>query len=340
MSIIQVDQLTKTFHRPIRGTGALGAIRDLINRRYEEKTAVDRISFTIERGEIVGYLGPNGAGKSTSIKMLVGILVPTSGEVRVDGVIPYKNRKENASKIGVVFGQRSQLWWDIPVSETFELMKYMYNIPTADFKRNIELFTDVLGIQDFMHVAVRQLSLGQRMRADLCAALLHNPSIVYLDEPTIGLDVVVKKKIREFLLEVNALRQTTILLTTHDMSDVEKLCSRVIIINNGRKMFDGDLERLKSDYSADETMILHVDHDEIGFDGNISHLGVTDFTYHPESGSILLRYDKRHAKPASILAWFMERTVVHDFEIKPAEVEDVIRDIYQDSTSCELGEVQ
>ncbi|MBW7475897.1 ATP-binding cassette domain-containing protein [Paenibacillus oenotherae] len=339
MSIIQVDQLTKTFSRPIRGTGAIGAIRDLINRRYEEKTAVDHISFTIERGEIVGYLGPNGAGKSTSIKMLVGILVPTSGEVRVDSEIPYKNRRENARKIGVVFGQRSQLWWDIPVSETFELMKCMYNIPAVDFKRNMELFTDVLGIQDFMHVAVRQLSLGQRMRADLCAALLHNPSIVYLDEPTIGLDVVVKKKIREFLLEVNAQRQTTILLTTHDMSDVEKLCSRVIIINNGRKMFDGDLDRLKSDYSAGETMILHVDH-EIGLDRDISHLGVTDFTYHPESGSIQLRYDKRQAKPASILAWFMERTAVHDFEIKPAEVEDVIRDIYQDSTSCGLGEAQ
>lgn len=339
MSIIQVENLTKTFRRPIRGTGARGAIRDLFNRRYEEKAAVDRISFNVERGEIVGYLGPNGAGKSTSIKMLVGILVPTSGEVRIDGDIPYKNRKENAKKIGVVFGQRSQLWWDIPVSETFELMKYMYNIPAEDYKRNMELFTDVLGIQEFRHVAVRQLSLGQRMRADLCAALLHNPSIVYLDEPTIGLDVVVKKKIREFLLEVNALRRTTILLTTHDMSDVEKLCSRVIIINDGRKMFDGDLERLKSDYGAGETMILHVER-EIGHDLELSGLGVTEYAYQPDSGSIQLRYDKRQAKPAFILVWFMERTVVRDFEIRPAEVEDVIRDLYQGSTSRELAEVQ
>lgn len=337
MSIIQVDHVTKTFRRPIRRSGAKGAIHDLIHRRYEEKTAVDGVSFTIDRGEIVGYLGPNGAGKSTSIKMLVGILEPTSGEVRVKGEIPYRNRKENAKTIGVVFGQRSQLWWDIPVSETFELMKYMYNIPQVDFKRNMELFTDVLGIQEFMHVAVRQLSLGQRMRADLCAALLHNPSIVYLDEPTIGLDVVVKKKIREFLLEVNALRQTTILLTTHDMSDVEKLCSRVIVINNGKKMFDGDLDRLKSDYSAGETMILHVEH-EMRFDPEIRNMGVTDFTYEPESGSIQLRYDKRLAKPATLLAWFMERTAVHDFEIKPAEVEDVIRDMYLDSKRCELEE--
>jgi ABC-2 type transport system ATP-binding protein len=337
MSIIKVENLTKRFMRPVRELGFRGAVKDLFNRQFEQKVAVDNVSFEIERGEIVGYLGPNGAGKSTSIKMLVGILVPTSGTVEIDGIIPYKNRKENAKKIGVVFGQRSQLWWDIPVMETFQLMKHMYKIPEERFKKDIEMFTDVLGVDEFMNVAVRQLSLGQRMRADLCAALLHNPPIVYLDEPTIGLDVVVKKKIREFLLEVNKAYQTTILLTTHDMSDVEKLCSRVIIINSGKKIFDGHLDNLKADYGSGEAMTIHLEAEVEGLNA-LKMMGVKYYHYDTESGKIQLQYDKKMVNSASLLSWFMERTSIHEFEIKPCEVEDVIREIYSGATNLEQAE--
>lgn len=334
MKAIEARNLTKTFKRPVRGTGIKAAIADLFYRHYEEKIAVDNISFDIDQGEIVGYLGPNGAGKSTSIKMLVGILVPTGGEVRINGIVPYKNRKQNAHRIGVVFGQRSQLWWDIPVSETFQLMKHMYKIPERDFKRNMELFTDVLGLQEFMNVAVRQLSLGQRMRADLCAALLHNPATVFLDEPTIGLDVVVKKKIREFLLEVNAEYKTTILLTTHDMADVEKLCSRVIIINGGRKVFDNNLDKLKVDYGSGEMMVVKVESAADSWYG-LRLLGAHDCSFDSETGTLSIRYDKRTVKPAALLAWIMERTAIVDFENKPSEVEDIIREIYADTRTLQ-----
>lgn len=338
MSAIRVRNLSKSFKRPIRTSGLRGALQDLLHRRYEEKKAVDDLSFDIPQGEIVGYLGPNGAGKSTSIKMLVGILVPTSGDVTINGLVPYRNRAATARGIGVVFGQRSQLWWDIPVSETFQLMKYMYKIPDNRYKRNIELFADVLGIQEFMHVAVRQLSLGQRMRADLCAALLHNPSIVFLDEPTIGLDVVVKKKIREFLLEVNAEYKTTILLTTHDMQDVEKLCSRIILINNGTKAFDGPLERMKTEFGAGETLSVQVEGAVENWDG-LRLLGVGDYRYDPESSTLTVRYDKRESNPAQLLSWIMGRASVVDFTVKPPEVEDIIRAMYTNPARPVLQEV-
>ncbi|WP_338044864.1 ABC transporter ATP-binding protein [Paenibacillus lignilyticus] len=203
MAVIQVEKLRKEFKRNKSREGLWNNVKGLVYREYETKTAVDDISFTIDKGEIVGYIGPNGAGKSTSIKMLVGILVPTSGRVIVNGIEPYKNRELNAMRIGAVFGQKTQLWWDTPVIDSLRLMRYLYDIPTARFNENMERFTDILGLDEFKHVAVRQLSLGQRMRADLCAALLHDPDIIYLDEPTIGLDVVVKEKIRNFILEIN-----------------------------------------------------------------------------------------------------------------------------------------
>ena len=245
MAIIEVKELSKVFKIKKREPGFVGALKGLFSNVYEEKKAVDNISFNIDEGEIVGYIGPNGAGKSTTIKILVGILTPTFGQVEVKGIIPYNNRQENARNIGVVFGQRTQLWWDIPVSETLDLLRHMYKVPLDVYKKNLELFTDILGIDKFIHTPVRQLSLGQRMRADICAALLHNPPIVYLDEPTIGLDVVVKENIRTFIKEINRQRKTTVLLTTHDVSDIEKLCSRVMVIDKGQIMYDGSLELLK-----------------------------------------------------------------------------------------------
>ncbi|MFF2886926.1 ATP-binding cassette domain-containing protein [Paenibacillus sp. NPDC057967] len=329
MSLIRVQELTKVFRRPIRRDGAKGAIKDLFNRQYEEKVAVDHLSFEIDRGEIVGYLGPNGAGKSTSIKMLVGILVPTSGKVDVGGIEPYKKRLENAMRMGVVFGQRTQLWWDIPVSETLNMMKYMYRIPDHDFKKNMELFTDILGIQEYFHVAVRQLSLGQRMRADLCAALLHNPEILYLDEPTIGLDVVVKKKIREFLLEVNKLRSTTVVLTTHDMADVEKLCSRVMIVNHGKLMYDGGLERLRVEHGTGESLTITLEHPLEESIESLYHLGIQHCEQKSEN-QYLIQYDKRKVSSATLIAHFMNNGTIIDFDVKYCEIEEVIQSIYGD----------
>jgi ABC-2 type transport system ATP-binding protein len=329
MSVISVRNLTKTFKRPLRGEGFKGAVNDLFNRRYEIKTAVDDLSFEIGQGEIVGYLGPNGAGKSTSIKMLVGILVPTSGTVEVNGLVPYENRSENAKQIGVVFGQRSQLWWDIPVIETLQMMKYMYRIPDVVFRENMERFSDILDIGEFQHVAVRQLSLGQRMRADLCAALLHNPSTVYLDEPTIGLDVVVKKKIREFLQEINASMKTTILLTTHDMSDIEKLCSRVLIINHGKKIYDGGLDQLKSEYGSGETMTVETEVPWLS-EAELYGLGI-DEVEQTEELKLVIQYDKRKVSSTDILSYLMSQVKLVDFEVRPSDIEDVIRGIYGSS---------
>ncbi|MDT9722441.1 ATP-binding cassette domain-containing protein [Paenibacillus sp. ClWae2A] len=329
--MINVNNISKVFRRPIREKGFRGALRDFTNRKYENKKAVDDLSFSINQGEMVGFLGPNGAGKSTSIKMLVGILVPTNGEVRVNGIVPYQNRKENARRIGVVFGQRSQLWWDIPVIETLKLHKYMYGISDAQFKRNIELFSEVLGINEFLNVAVRQLSLGQRMRADLCAALMHNPEVIYLDEPTIGLDVVVKKKIREFLIQINRDYKTTILLTTHDMSDVEKLCSRVLVINHGKKIYDGDLEQLKVLHGSDEKLIVRMNsfnNERFLTDAYSLEVGVKKITCENDSNILNFYYDKREVSSTQILKYLLQNDGIKDFQVKSCELDEVIQRIY------------
>src|SRR5881396_2619862 len=224
MGIIEVHDLHKTFRVAKHHRGALGALRNLFDREYVEVRAVDGISFTIERGEMVGCLGPNGAGKSTTIKMLTGILVPSGGHLEVFGMVPHRRRKQVAQRIGVVFGQRTQLWWDLPLIDSLELLRYVYRVPAERYARNISRLRDLLDLDPFLRTPVRQLTLGQRMRGDLAAALLHDPEILYLDEPTIGLDVVAKARIRDFLLALNAERGVTVLLTTHDMDDVETLC--------------------------------------------------------------------------------------------------------------------
>ena len=223
MPIITVEHLSKHFKVYKRRTGFWGGLRNIVSREHSIIKAVDDVSFTLERGELVGYIGANGAGKSTTIKMLTGILVPTSGHAEVMGLVPYERRKENARRIGVVFGQRTQLWWDLPVIDSFDLLKHIYAIPQKLYNQNLELFSELLQLHPFLHTPVRKLSLGQRMRCDLTAALLHNPEILYLDEPTIGLDVVAKEHIRQFIKRLNAERQVTVILTTHDLNDVEKV---------------------------------------------------------------------------------------------------------------------
>ena len=326
MAIIKVENLCKEFRQRTGREGLLGAAKDLFNREYRIIKAVDGISFSIEKGEIIGYIGPNGAGKSTTIKMLTGILVPTSGNVEVNGLVPYKNREQNAKRIGVVFGQRTQLWWDIPVSETLSLMRYIYNVPEKQYHDNLRIFSEILGLDEFIHAPVRQLSLGQRMRADISCSLLHNPDILYLDEPTIGLDVVVKEKIREFIREVNRTRSTTVILATHDMSDIERLSSRVMVINHGQIMYDGNLNSLKRKYGTEETVVADI----LGKIEDISELyelGVNEVKY--EENQIAIRYDTNNINSSTVVGWLVDKTDTRDINIIGTQIEDVIRRMYE-----------
>jgi ABC-2 type transport system ATP-binding protein len=257
-SFISVRDLSKTFKIYKRGSGLAGAIRYLFSRSYESVHAVDSVNFDIEAGESVGYIGRNGAGKSTTIKMLTGILVPTSGSVVVDGLVPYKARRQNAKKIGVVFGHRSHLRWDIPVRESYRLLQAVYEVPQKRFDENLDMFCELLELRELLGRPVRKLSLGQRMRCDLAAAFLHNPSVVYLDEPTIGLDILVKEQVRTFISRLNEERGTTVLLTTHDLRDIERLCKRILIIDEGRIVFDGSLAEIKTNFGASKSISFEI----------------------------------------------------------------------------------
>ncbi|MCD9025581.1 ATP-binding cassette domain-containing protein [Cohnella sp. NL03-T5] len=302
----------------------MSAFKDFAFPRHEWKDAVKEVDFQIDKGEIVGYIGPNGAGKSTTIKMMVGILVPTSGSIEIGGLVPYKNRLENSRKIGVVFGQRTQLWWDIPVMETFRLMQYMYKIPQRQFEENIRIFTEILGIDEFVNVPVRQLSLGQRMRADLCAALLHNPEILYLDEPTIGLDVDVKERVRGFIKEVNRTRETTVILTTHDTSDLDKLCSRVLVIDQGSLMYDGDLEYLKRHYSRHDVVTVETDSE---MPENLLRTRFQD-DFTQEGRKCHVRIVPEKDSTADCIAWFIRNGRLLDVQIRQTDIDEVIRNLY------------
>src|SRR5262249_12020418 len=247
--IVVCDNVSKEFRTPKRQPGLLGGLRTLLTREYTLKRAVDGVSFSVDEGELLGYIGPNGAGKSTTIKMLTGILTPTSGTVEVAGLVPWRQREQNALNIGVVFGQRSQLWWDLPLIESFKLIAKMYRVERARYEANLARFRELLDLDDFISTPVRQLSLGQRMRGDLAAALIYDPPIVYLDEPTVGLDVLAKERIRSFIEVLNRDRRTTVILTTHDLGDVERLCRRIILIDRGKVLYDGPIARLKTAYA-------------------------------------------------------------------------------------------
>lgn len=251
MSMIEVSRLRKTFRVAKRNAGFSQALRALFHREYEEIHALDGVSFSIGEGEMVGYIGPNGAGKSSTIKVLSGILTPDSGECLVDGRVPWKDRVDHVRKIGVVFGQRSQLWWDVPVIDSFELLKEIYAVPEALYRKNLSELTELLGLSELLRTPTRQLSLGQRMRCEMAASLLHSPRILFLDEPTIGLDAVSKLAVRDFIKQLNREHKTTVILTTHDMQDIEALASRVILIGKGRILLDGTLEDIRLASSGD-----------------------------------------------------------------------------------------
>ena len=248
MSFIEVKNINKTFKVPLKEKGKFNVLKSFFNRKYKYIKAINNISFSIKKGEIVGYIGPNGAGKSTTIKILSGILVPDSGNVVIDKLVPYKNRREYVSNIGVVFGQRSQLWWDIPAIDSFNLLKDIYKIPEDKYKKNLNELIELLNLKDIINIPVRQLSLGSRMRCEIAASLIHSPKILFLDEPTIGLDAISKKIVRDFIKKLNKKNNVTVILTTHDMADIEALAKRIILIGKGEVLYDGTLSNLQKNY--------------------------------------------------------------------------------------------
>jgi ABC-2 type transport system ATP-binding protein len=322
MPIIQTRGLRKTFRSVRRGDGLAGAIGALFSREYDETVAVDDVTISVEEGELVGYIGPNGAGKSTTIKMLTGILVPTSGSIEVAGIVPHEQRQQNARNIGVVFGQRSQLYWDLPLRESFELLRAIYKVPRERYRRNLDHFVEILDLDRFMATPVRQLSLGERMRGDFAAALLHDPRIVYLDEPTIGLDVVAKEAIRTFIAETNRRTGTTVILTTHDLADVERLCRRLVLIDNGTVIYDGSLDRLRDEYGTHRTLIVHLAEPQPEF----SVPGVDVESTEPLT--VRLRFDRRALTAEALIRRVTERYAITDVAIVEPEIEDIVRRIY------------
>ena len=328
--MIEVNHVSKEFISPKKYPGLKGAIKGLFNREKVKKVAVDDISFSIADGEIVGYIGSNGAGKSTTIKMMTGILRPTSGEITVNGIDPGENRKENASNIGVVFGQRTQLWWDLPLSESFTILKEIYDVSDEDYKTRMEFINGVLELSDFFDRPVRTLSLGQRMRADLGAALLHNPKVLYLDEPTIGLDIVVKDNIRKAIRQINEQYNTTVILTTHDIGDIEELCSRIIIIDEGRKIYDGTLQHLRDTYGTHRILRMEVHHEPQSELWETLGVSAEDCvsTYDAQRKTLEVRFDKNKLHAPRILAAVMQETDVSDVQIIETDLAQIVKQIY------------
>jgi len=324
--MIQVEHLTKDYQRVKRHEGFLGSVRTLVSPQYETTRAVDDISFRIDEGELVGYIGPNGAGKSTSIKMLCGILVPTSGKIEVNGLVPHKERMTNARQIGAVFGQKTQLWWDVPVIESLRLFRDIYNVPEAQFKHNLNLFNDLLDLQEFQNTPVRQLSLGQRMRADMAAALLHNPRILFLDEPMIGVDVVVKERLRTFIQEINREQKVTILLTTHDMVDIEKVCSRIMIIDHGRIVYDGNIDQMRAQYGKQRTLV--VEFEEAIPDFSAPHATLTK----SEGRKKWFAFNRFETTPSTLITHISAQFPILDLAVEEPEIESIVRTIYQGQT--------
>ena len=324
--IIRCEKLTKTFRVALHKPGLLGAFGSLLHRETREVHAVAGVSLEVQPGEMVACLGPNGAGKSTTIKMLTGILVPTSGTAEVFGMSPHRQRRQVAQRIGVVFGQRTQLWWDLPLRDSFDLLRYIYRVPGERFAANLQLFRELLGLDEFLDTPVRQLSLGQRMRGDLAAALLHDPEVLYLDEPTIGLDVVAKHRVRTFLLELNRTRGVTVLLTTHDMTDVERLCSRLLIIDHGQLLYDGGLDEIR-DRLGDECMLVV---DLLETESPVPELLLKNACeVRAEGPRRWLRFSRSVVTAAELIAEVAERYPLRDVRIEEPEIEDIIRHVYE-----------
>lgn len=327
--IIELKNVVKEFKVLNRREGLKGSIRDLFSRDYKTVRAVDSISMQIQQGEIVGYLGPNGAGKSTTIKMMTGILEPTSGDILIGGNVPYRNRTKNAQEIGVVFGQRTQLWWALPLIESFKILKDIYQISDADYDEIMKLYQSLVDIEPLLHKPVRQMSLGQRTLSDILAAFLHNPKIVFLDEPTIGLDVSMKAKIRTLIHALNQQKHTTVILTTHDMGDVDALCQRIVIIDKGKMLYDNDIAHLKQFFGSYRTLKIRIKGDLKQYADEISKkLPQCSVSADEEWISILV--DESKSTVMSVLGDLQKDYTIRDMQLEEISTEEVIKKIYEE----------
>ena len=328
MSFIEVKNISKEFKVNKRSAGIPGMIANMFVPKFEIKKAVNDLSFTIEKGEMVGFIGPNGAGKSSTIKMLSGILCPDKGSITVGGFVPYKQRKSYVGNIGVVFGQKSQLQWDLPVIDSFELLRAIYRIPEEKYKRNLERFTEMLDIKSFINQPVRQLSLGQRMRSDIVASLLHSPEIVFFDEPTIGVDIIGKETIRSFIKELNEQDKVTMIFTTHDMQDIEQTCKRIIIIDKGSLMYDGSLQEIRSRYGTTRRLIAEFNEETAV--APIKNVVIEDL----KDRKVSFTFDNNVVDVNKLMHEVLEKYSVHDVTVAEPEIESIIQKIYKGEVSA------
>ena len=323
MSFIEVKQISKTFKVAKKKSGLKESIKSFFKREYIDVKAVEDISFSIEKGEIVGYIGPNGAGKSTTIKILSGILLPDSGKCSIAGMTPWKDRVKYVKKIGVVFGQRSQLWWDIPAEDTFDLLKDIYEIPEKEYLETKEDLIKMLNLQDIINIPVRQLSLGQRMRCEIAASLLHSPELLFLDEPTIGLDAVSKQVVRDFIKKLNKEKKTTVILTSHDMADITSLAKRIILIGKGHVLYDGSLKKLQNKYETEKYVSIKTN-DKL----SIRNKGVKSKTKTKEGYDLVI--DTREISISELLNNISKKITILDIEIDHEDIDSIIVKLYKD----------
>jgi ABC-2 type transport system ATP-binding protein len=329
--IIRMENLSKQYKILNRREGFINGLKDLFSRDYKIVEAVKDFTLDVAEGEIIGFIGPNGAGKSTAIKMMTGVLEPTSGSITVNGRVPYKNRRENAKSIGVVFGQRSQLWWDLPVIESFKILKEIFRIPNDEFKSNLDAYNSVVDISPLYGQPVRMLSLGQRMVCDIFAAFLHSPKIVFLDEPTIGLDVSVKANVREIIRSLNREKNTTVILTSHDLADIESLSKRIIIIDKGAIIYDGSYSGIATHFSGYRTLRLDIAHKKEEFVADVrtrfnaeaqtTQEGMLEISIHPDTVDIM-----------ALITYAVSAYTVRDLAIQSVRAEEIIRKIYEGGT--------
>ncbi len=324
MSFITVKNLNKSFKILERDSGLFSAIKALVRRDYKIVNAVSDISFDINEGEIVAYIGPNGAGKSTTIKMLCGILNPDSGYISINGLNPFEDRKKFVANIGVVFGQKSQLWWDIPVEDSFELLKSIYKIPNEEYLNTKKELINMLNIGDLLKTPVRQLSLGQRMRCEIAASLLHNPKILFLDEPTIGLDAISKVQVRKFIKEINTKKKVTIILTSHDMSDIEALTNRIIVIGNGKKLYDGSLLSIKNKFSNNKK--LEIIYTKLKGSISVPNTKVIE----KKRNYVLLNVDMKKTTISDVVSKYSKVCEINDINVLSESMDDIIIKLYED----------
>ncbi|HER4545393.1 TPA: ATP-binding cassette domain-containing protein [Streptococcus pyogenes NGAS726] len=327
MVMIEVSHLQKNFSKTIKEPGLKGALKSFVHPQREIFEAVKDLSFEVPKGQILGFIGANGAGKSTTIKMLTGILKPTSGYCRINGKIPQDNRQDYVRDIGAVFGQRTQLWWDLALQETYVVLKEIYDVPEKAFRKRMDFLNEVLDLNEFIKDPVRTLSLGQRMRADIAASLLHNPKVLFLYEPTIGLDVSVKDNIRRAITQINQEEETTILLTTHDLSDIEQLCDRIIMIDKGQEIFDGTVTPLKQSFGKMKSLSFEL---KPGQEQVVSQfMGLPDITVERHELSLDIQYDSSRYQTADIIQKTTADFAVRDLKMTDVDIEDIVRRFYR-----------